>query len=466
MSYKYIVQPENPNRFRLPRVGDMRSSVLAFLTQDLFDATDENLWKQAAQAASYDGVSEVFLMPDTHLGFGVPIGSVIVSEDTLIQAGSGYDISCGMLCMETDLHASDVADPEKRKAWIRQVELRVATGLGSHQPPLLVPKSYRQVREIFRNGAAGLGVPAESCERLYIPIQEEHFKEGLIPKATGKAAPQLGSLGGGNHFIAMHVDPADSSVRFIIHCGSRGYGWQTANHFYYAAARHRGLQPKCREEAWLKVDERLGKEYWAHHNTAANYAIANRHTIAKALLESTEVVFDKGARTFYEISHNLIQYETVTKKGVKKYVHRKGATRAFPAGHPDLVNTKWASTGHPCIVPGSMLHGSAILYPTQKAWKSGCSVNHGSGRQMGRRDAKRSLRSIHDEIDQEMNEARVECVDGTVVEGIVLNMDRTPLDESGHAYKDLDAVLGILEAEGIAHVERRMYPVANISGLD
>jgi len=465
MSFKYHVIQESFRRFVLPKVGDMKCPALAFLTPELFEGTNEGLWKQTAQSASYESVTDVYLMPDTHLGFGVPIGGVVLTENTLIQAGSGYDVSCGMLLMETDLHASDVVDRKKRQAWIQEVEARVATGLGSHQPPRMVPRSYNTVREIFRTGATSLGTKPELCERLCIPIDENHFKEGLIEKATKKAAPQLGSLGGGNHFIAMHIDPTDSSVWLIIHCGSRGYGWQTANHFYYEAARLRGLRPKRREEAWLRADERMGLEYWAHHNTAANYAIANRHVIAQELREATEVVFGETARTFYEISHNLIQRETVDKDGTQRFVHRKGATRAFPAGHPDLVGTKWSETGHPCIIPGSMLHGSALLFPAEKAWESGCSVNHGAGRLMGCGDAKRSLRAIQDEIDEEMRTTKVECTDGTVIVGVETNQAQTPLDESGYAYKNLDTVLGVLEAEGIAKIARRMYPVANIAGV-
>jgi tRNA-splicing ligase RtcB len=443
----------------------MNCPVLAFLTPDLFEGTNEGLWKQAAQSASYEGVTDVFLMPDTHLGYGVPIGGVVRTENTLIQAGSGYDISCGVLSLKTDIHASEIVDKTRRVSWVQEVESRVATGLGSHCPPLMVPRSYETVREIFRSGAASLGTNPDLCERLFIPIDEDHFKEGLIEKATRKAAPQLGSLGGGNHFIEMQVDPTDSSVWLMIHCGSRGYGWQTANYFYYEAARLRGLRSKRREESWLRMDERLGQEYWAHHNTAANYAIANRHIIAGAVREATEVVFGKTAQVFYEISHNLIQEETIALDGTRGLVHRKGATRALPPGHPDLRGTKWADTGHPCLIPGSMLHGAAILYPTEGARTSGYSINHGAGRCLGRGDAKRELQPLQDEIDEEMRTARVECADGTVVEGIVMNTERTPLVECGHAYKDLDVVLDILETEGIAKIERRMYPVANLKGL-
>jgi tRNA-splicing ligase RtcB len=253
----------------------------------------------------------------------------------------------------------------------------------------------------------------------------------------------------------------------MIHCGSRGYGWQTANHFFYRGAELRGIAARRRETSYLHRDEPLGKEYWAYHNSAANYAVANRWTIVKAIRAATQEVFKVDTKPFYEISHNLVQEETLvlpdgsTKRG---FVHRKGATRAFPAGHPDLVGTKWFDTGHPICIPGSMLDGAAILYPKDGAYRSGCSVNHGSGRLMGRGHAKRELAALHDDIDDEMRTIK-RTLGGVEITGIVGNTERTPLDECGHVYKDLDEVLSVLTGEGIAEVAHRMYPVANIKGM-
>ncbi|HEX7663999.1 MAG TPA: RtcB family protein, partial [Polyangiaceae bacterium] len=140
-------------------------------------------------------------------------------------------------------------------------------------------------------------------------------------------------------------------------------------------------------------------------------------------------------------------------------------TRAFPAGHPDLVGTAWESTGHPCLIPGSMYHGAAILFAQQGAAASGFSVNHGSGRVLGRGAAKRKLENDWNAIDAEMRDV-VRTFAGVAVKGIVGNTKRTPLDECGHVYKDLDEVLGVLEREGIAKVAHRLYPVANMKGMD
>ena len=152
---------------------------------------------------------------------------------------------------------------------------------------------------------------AEACERKYIPVDESRLDTGRSARARDKAAPQLGSVGGGNHFVEMQVDAADGSVWVMIHCGSRGYGWQTANHYFYAGAEARGLAKHRREDSWLRIDEPLGAEYWAHHNSAANYAVANRHVIVAGVQVALQDVFGARGEVFYEISHNLVQEETL-----------------------------------------------------------------------------------------------------------------------------------------------------------
>jgi tRNA-splicing ligase RtcB len=408
-------------------------------------------------------------MPDTHVGYGIPVGGVAVTDDVIIQAGSGYDISCGVLYLKAPgLTAADVADEDKRLRWIRAVESRIATGIGSHRPRHMPHFRESDVEDILRYGAKALGVEADLCERQYIPVDEVALDAHRIGRARDKALPQLGSVGGGNHFIEMQVDRDDGSVWVMIHCGSRGYGWQTANHYFYAGAELRGLPKNRREESWLRADESLGREYWAHHNSAANYAVANRHIIVRGVQDALDDVFSASGEVFYEISHNLVQQETLVLpdgRSQRGFVHRKGATRALPAGHPDLLGSQWETTGHPCLVPGSMIDGAAILYPLPGAYDSGCSVNHGAGRVMARGQAKRELSSRQREIDREMRTI-VRTLGGVQIRGIVGNTEHTPLDECGHVYKNLDAVLGVLEGAGIARVARRLYPVANIKGTD
>lgn len=468
MSYKYTASKVEEGHYVLPKLGTMKVEAHAFLSDSLYEASEEGFWDQLANGASYEGIIGAYAMPDCHVGFGVPIGCVLVTEDTIIQAGSGYDISCGVIYMKVPgLKAEGVKGWHKRETWVHEVEKRIATGVGSERPKLMPKFKSGQVDEILRYGAKSLGVSADLCERQYIPVPD-----GLdlkkIEGAYDKVIPQLGSVGGGNHFVEMQVDKASGEVYVMIHCGSRGYGWTTANHFFHEGAKVRGLIPKHRETSWLRIDEPLGKEYWAYHNSAANFAIANRHVIVHGIQEALEEVFGVQGEVYFEISHNLVQEETLvlpdgtTKKG---FVHRKGATRAFPAGHPDLQGTVWEKTGHPCLIPGSMYDGAAILFPEANAYKSACSVNHGSGRVMARNAAKKKFADKQDRIDQEMREVSRE-LGGVRVEGIVGNHKHTPLDECGHVYKNLDEVLGVLETTGIARVAHRMYPVANLKGTD
>jgi tRNA-splicing ligase RtcB len=468
MSLKYAAQRVSDAHYVLPRVGQMKVEAHAFFSDALYERSEESMWKQLASSASYEGVVGAYLMPDAHAGYGVPVGCVVVTDGTIIQAGSGYDISCGVVYMRVaDLTAENVADWDKRRAWIGEVEKRIATGVGSKRPALGARVSSKKGDDVLRYGAKAIGVHADLCERQFIEIPDDADLR-MISRAYDKVASQLGSVGGGNHFVEMQVDRDTGEVWVMVHCGSRGYGWQTANHFFYEGAKLRGLPANRREDSWLYIDEPLGQSYWAHHNSAANYAVANRHLIVHGIQDSLEEVFGARGDVYYEISHNLVQEETLilpdgtTKRG---FVHRKGATRAFPAGHPDLVGTAWEATGHPCLIPGSMFHGAAILFAEPGAAKSAFSVNHGSGRHLARGEAKRSLEASHDEIDREMRDVVREFA-GVTIKGIVGNTTRTPLDECGRVYKNLDDVLDVLGSEKIAKVAHRLYPVANIKGTD
>lgn len=469
MSFKYAAQRLDDGHYVLAKTKTMRVDGHAFLSDELYAASEEELWNQLVYAASYEGVTGAYLMPDCHSGYSVPVGCVLVTDGTLVMAASGYDISCGMLLMRVEgLTAGSFKGRYPRERWITEVEKRIAVGLGSNRPAMMPEFSEKTLLEVMENGGEVLGVNANSCERVKLPVAPNtNFK--MIDKAWGKAAAQLGSLGGGNHFVEMQADEADGSLWVMVHSGSRGYGYQTAEHFFYEAARVRGLPSKRRGEAWLSMEEPTGKQYWAHHNSAANYAIANRHAMGLMIKQVFQEQFGADAEVFYEISHNLIQEETLvlpdgtTKRGL---VHRKGATRAMPAGHPDIVHQlRWAATGHPIIVPGSMYEGAAVLFPEQGAHKWACSVNHGSGRIMARGAAKRKLEHKQLRIDDEMREIKRQF-GSTTIEGIVGNTKHVPLDECAHVYKSLDEVLRTLQAGGVARIERRLYPLANIKGSD
>ncbi len=363
MSFKYAATKESPGKWVLPKTKEMKVDAIAFLSDELFESSEEEMWRQLSDAASYEGVTAAYAMPDCHAGFGVPVGCVVVTDDVVIQAASGYDISCGVIYMKANLNAKSVRGFKRREDWVHEVEKRVATGIGHHRPELMPDFSEKKAEAVLRYGAKSLGVSADLCERQYIPIPED-IDLDLVEKARAKVAPQLGSVGGGNHFVEMQVDEKTGEVFVMVHCGSRGYGYQIANHFFYEGAKLRGLPPNRREQSWLRMDEELGKQYWAYHNSAANFAVANRHVIVNGVREALQEVFGVDCEVYYEISHNLVQQETLvlpdgtSKKG---FVHRKGATRAFPAGHPDLKDTVWEKTGHPCLIPGCLAEGTRVL---------------------------------------------------------------------------------------------------------
>ena len=444
MSFKYQAQKAGPGHYVLEvKLADgKKSPIHAFLSDELYDASEEDSWKQAVDAAKMAGVEKVVLTPDLHSGFGVPIGCVILTKETILPTAAGYDIGCGMVQLETTLDANDVADPVKRRQWVDQVVEKIGIGVGQSSKL----QTGIAFGDVVRYGAQAFGRNAKDhTERNFIPVPTK-LPQPVNDRAEAKS-DQLGSLGGGNHFCEMQVEEGTNKVWVMVHTGSRGYGWNIADNFFRQGAVDCGLPMNQRELAWFDRSSELGKAYWAQHNMAANFAIGNRVMIGKAVCDALMDVFGGEAKIFYEISHNLIQEEG------GYLVHRKGATRAFPAGHPELKGTKWEMTGHPVLIPGSMRKGSAILYALPGASESAFSVNHGSGRLMSRGAAKRSLDQAT--IDADMAAA-----------GILINTRQTPIDESGPCYKDLDKVLATIEEAGLATVAHRLRPVACIKGND
>jgi tRNA-splicing ligase RtcB (3'-phosphate/5'-hydroxy nucleic acid ligase) len=450
MSWKQRVEKVEEGHYVLPRTKTMRVNADLFLSEKLLNGTpggdpglEEKVFDQIVNAASFPGVTRVAVTPDCHHGYGVPIGTVVETEGILLPTAAGYDIGCGMVQLRTSLTAEDVADREKRRRWIDEVTERIAVGVGAKRARRQRPIDARTFAEVVRHGAKALGRTSAVTERTFIPVEDDRVD---IPERAYEKRGQLGSLGGGNHFTEMQVD-GDGRVWVMLHTGSRGFGWNIAKKFFVEGAAALQLRRASEDFVWLDAESRMGKEYWNLHNMAANFATANRLIIGEAVCAALEEAFGGTAEIYYEISHNLIQREN------GRYVARKGATRAFPAGHPALVGTPWAHTGHPILIPGSMETGSAILFAEGGASKSIYSVNHGSGRRISRGEARRVL--DQKETDRRMAEA-----------GILLNTRETPLDESGPCYKDLEEVLATVEVAGLARVDRRLRPVACIKGAD
>lgn len=447
MSWKQTLEQAGPGHWVLPKKKTMRCDAHLFLSNELLFGDDggggveEGVFAQVVNACSFPGVTRVALTPDCHVGYGVPIGTAIETDGTLLPTAAGYDIGCGMVQLKTSLTAEDVADKEKRRMWIDEVVRRIGVGVGQ---PGAGKGVIKKMNEIVRHGAKALNRGRDVTERACVPVDDDSFD---IPDVAWSKRSQLGSLGGGNHFCEMQVDQ-DGKVWVMLHTGSRGFGWNIAKKFFVEGAFLLGLTGgKTEDQIWFDAGSPIGKAYWNLHNMAANFAIANRLLIGDAVCEALEHVFGGEAKVYYEISHNLIQREG------GKFVARKGATRAFPGQHPELKDTPWEETGHPILIPGSMETGSAILFAKEAAKDSIYSVNHGAGRRMSRTQAKKQL-------DQKQTDLRMAKL------GVVLNTRNPPLDESGPCYKDLEQVLGSVELAGLAHVERRLKPIACIKGND
>src|SRR5262245_38442272 len=212
--------------------------VHVFLNDELFAASDTGAWEQMVTAASFPGVKRVAITPDTHLGYGVPIGVVIETEDTLLPTAAGYDIGCGMVQLRSTLTADDVGDPRKRRSWINAVEERIAVGVGAGRSKKQRVIDEDHFQEILRQGARALGRDSNVTERDFVPVEEVGAK---IPHESQKKIGQLGSLGGGNHFCEMQIEDGTERVWVMIHTGSRGFGWNIANHFFNEGADALGL---------------------------------------------------------------------------------------------------------------------------------------------------------------------------------------------------------------------------------
>ncbi len=453
MSWKQTLEKVGDGHWVLPQTKTMRTHADLFLSDKLLwgepDKTngdmglEEAVFSQVVNAASFPGVTRVAVTPDCHVGYGVPIGTAIETEGVLLPTAAGYDIGCGMVQLRTTLTADDIADVKKRRQWIDEVTRRIAVGVGASRVQKQRKVDSKTFAEVVRHGAKALGRTSNVTERSFIPVEDDRVD---IPDRAYAKRDQLGSLGGGNHFTEMQVDE-DGNVWVMLHTGSRGFGWNIAKQFFVLGAKNLELSRASEDHVWFDADSKLGREYWNLHNMAANFAVANRLIIGEAVCEALEAVFGGSAEIYYEISHNLIQKES------GRFVARKGATRAFPGGHPALRGTTWEKSGHPILIPGSMETGSAILFAEEHAAKSIYSVNHGAGRRLSRGEAKRSL-------DQKRTDARM------AEAGILLNTRQTPLDESGPCYKNLDDVLETVEEAHLARVHKRLRPIACIKGAD
>ena len=463
--------------WQLPMTGAMRVPGIIYADETLIRDMDDKVPEQVANVAMLPGIVKAsFAMPDAHWGYGFPIGGVAAfdpDEGGVVSAGGvGFDISCGVRMLRTGLSVAQV-EPLKRVLADTLFE-RIPAGVGSTGALRL---SADDMDAMLRGGASwavaqGYGAPGD-LER----IEEHGTMAGADPRRVSDAAKrrqrdEMGTLGSGNHYLevqrvtdvydrmtAESFGLAEGDVVVSIHCGSRGLGHQIGTEFLREmaiGAKEAGIVLPDRELACAPIRSALGERYLGAMRAAINCALANRQILTQLTRRAFHAVFP-GARleVLYDVSHNTCKLEThvVDGRPRKLYVHRKGATRAFAPGHPDLPLV-FHATGQPVLIGGSMGTSSYVLAGTSRgataAFASAC---HGAGRSMSRHEATRKFGGR-------------KVVDDLAARGIVIRSPsmRGVAEEAPLAYKDIAAVVDAADRAGLARKVARVQPMACVKG--
>jgi len=471
--------------WRIPRTfkPGMRVPGLVLADEELLSKmrTDRTLM-QCANVAHLTGIyKHSITLPDGHEGYGFPIGGVAATdyeEGVISPGGVGYDINCGVRLLTTNFTEKDVR-PRLREL-TSLVFGNVPSGLGSRRKDLHITafELDRIVMEgVPRIVGQGFGWPEDidHCE------EKGHMElanpDKVSSNAKNRGLNQIGTLGSGNHFLEVQkVDKiynvkvaeafgvhSEGQVTAMIHCGSRGYGHQICSDYLRVVERavhkYKILLPD-RELACAPGTSDEGQDYFKAMSCAVNYAFVNRQMITHWVRQSFERIFKMpvekiGLDLIYDVAHNIAKIEehNVNGKRVKVWVHRKGATRAFPPGHAS-VPPDYRTMGQPVLIPGSMGTSSWLLVGTPKAMEvSFGSTAHGAGRMMSRQAAKN--RYLRTDIRGELEKRGI----------VVRSASREVLaEEADPAYKNVDQVAKVSDALGIATSVARLVPLSVVKG--
>ncbi|MGH2675846.1 MAG: RtcB family protein [Actinomycetota bacterium] len=474
-----------PFVWRVPQgsIPGMRVPGIVFATEEMATkAVEDRAVEQVANVATLPGiVTASYAMPDIHWGYGFPIGGVAATDpdrDGVISPGGvGFDIACGVRLLRSELE------------WERDVRSRIGElvhTLGQRVPRGVGTKgrmrlSRADVVKVLEDGvrfplSRGVGweEDAELCEDSGVlqDARPEHVSE----RAIERGAPQLGSLGAGNHFLEVQVveevfdqHPANAMGLFpgqvcvMIHSGSRGVGHQTCTDFLKEVDGLMGtldIEVPDRQLACVPLDHDAARRYLGAMFAAANYARANRHVLADAVRDGFERVFsrsaeDMGLSLVYDVAHNLAKLEEHEVDGRRRTlcVHRKGATRSLGPGHPDLPD-RYRAIGQPVVIPGSMGTASYVLVGTAKArMRSFASTCHGAGRAMSRTRAKKVMGGA--ELRNSLEERGIT---------VAASQWRLLAEEAPYAYKDVAQVVDACEGAGLSRKVARLRPVGVVKG--
>ncbi|MEK7210961.1 MAG: RtcB family protein [Candidatus Binatota bacterium] len=468
--------------WEIPRQGGMRVPGRIYASEKLLaDLKEDNSLRQVMNVAHLPGIVGYSLaMPDIHWGYGFPIGGVAamdLNDGVISPGGVGYDINCGVRLVKTHLTYSAIQ--QKMTRLVDTLFSLIPSGVGAEGA---IPKlSKTDEKRLLRDGARwaveqGYGYQ-ENLDYMEEGGRLENADAELMSdRALERGLKQVGTLGSGNHFleigrvdeiylcdVAQSLGLFPNQVVVLIHTGSRGLGYQTCEDFLkvmnHAMAKYE-IQLPDRQLACTPIQSHEGQDYLSAMASAANYAWANRQVIMsqaeKGFLRALNISpAELGFSLIYDVCHNIAKIEEHVVDGKRRSlcVHRKGATRAFPPGHPQLPKA-YQQIGQPVLVPGDMGRYSYLLVGSEAAMqKSFGSTCHGAGRVMSRAQSKRESRGV--DIDQEM--AR---------RGVVARYQgkATMAEEMPHAYKDVAEVVETMELAGISKKVARFRPVGVIKG--
>ncbi|MEM2948746.1 MAG: RtcB family protein [Candidatus Anstonellales archaeon] len=458
----------------------MRVPGIIFATEKMLEQMkkDRTIWQLKNVAGLPGIVKHALLMPDGHEGYGFPIGGVAAfpAEDGIVSPGGvGYDINCGVRLLLTNMEQKDVKP--KIKEIVQALFTNVPSGVGSEGKVRL---SEEELREVLTRGVEWAIENDYGWEEDRESIEEYGRMEGADPSKISKVAikrgkPQLGTLGAGNHFLEIqyvekiHLPEVakafglyEGQIVVMIHTGSRGFGHQVASDYINVVmgwARKNNIRLADPELAYAPVKSREGEDYIKAMKCAVNFAFTNRQMIMHWVRESFGKVYGSNVmdsmKLVYDVAHNIAKFEEheVDGKKMNLVVHRKGATRAFPAGRKELPK-KYMGIGQPVIIPGSMGTASYVLVGNPKGLKV-CfgSTCHGAGRVMSRHEAIRRHRG--EQIVRELGER------GIIVKPATLSV---AAEEAPDAYKDIDDVVNAVQLAGISNIVAKLRPIAVVKG--
>jgi tRNA-splicing ligase RtcB len=477
---EFTLEQVREHVWEIPQEGDMRVPARVLASESLLkQIKQDNTLQQLRNATHLPGIRKYAIcMPDGHQGYGFPVGGVagIDAEDGCLSPGAiGYDVNCGVRVLKTNLNYSDIRGHEEEL--VDALFANVPTGLGGGGIVKGAP-----VEDILERGvewavAEGHGIESDIAHCEDEGVRPDADASKVSQKAKDRGRNQVGSLGSGNHFLEVQrvtdIYREDVAADFglerdqivvLIHCGSRGLGHQVCTDYLREIEQtHAGLlgQLPDKELAAAPAGSQLAEDYYGAMCAAINFAWVNRQVIMHRTRQVFEKLFD---RTFeqmemellYDVAHNIGKKEVHEVDGGERelYVHRKGATRAFPAGRPELPPA-YSDVGQPIIIPGSMGAGSYILRGGENSLSETFgSTAHGAGRLMSRTQAKQEFwgEDVMDDL-REQDQIYVKAQSGATV-----------AEEAPGVYKSVDEVVRVSDALGIGDRVARTYPVCNIKG--